>query len=171
MKMHSFDTFTDKENTTHCNQQCKFDDRAAEIKPVARFQVTVSFDTIISLFLADVQKNACLESHFQHCFGDRRKAVFPLIFPLKWSWRCEFLPSGSALPSLSGIVKTPTMVCPSFLSSLYTSWPNRLWPITAILILAPLCVLELQTCARRKMKSNGIFTLFIALEMDWTESY
>lgn len=124
---------------------------------MAWFQVKVSFGTIISLFLADVPKNACLESHFQHCFADRTKAVFPLIFALKWCWRFEFLPSGSALPSLSGIVKTPTMVCPSFLSSLYTSWPNRLWPITAILILTPLCVLEWQTCAHRKMKLNGIF--------------
>lgn len=47
-----------------------------------------------------------------------------------------FSPRGSAFPSLSGMVKTPTMVWPSFLSSLYTSWPNRLCPITAIFILS-----------------------------------
>ncbi|TNN40464.1 hypothetical protein EYF80_049364 [Liparis tanakae] len=39
--------------------------------------------------------------------------------------------SGSALPSLSGTVNTPTTLWPCFLRLLYTSWPNRLWPMIA----------------------------------------
>lgn len=66
-------------------------------------------------------------------------------------------PSGSALPSLSGMVKTPTMVWPSRLSSLYTSCPNRLWPITAIFILTPHFVLGAIT--HRKQVKN-IVTLY-----------
>lgn len=66
-------------------------------------------------------------------------------------------PSGSALPSLSGMVKTPTMVWPSFLSSLYTSWPNRLWPITAIFIFATHCSAEGAANQHRWQGSNSLF--------------
>lgn len=46
------------------------------------------------------------------------------------------LPSGSGFPLTSGTVNTPTIWCPSFCSSLYTSAPNRLCPITATFILS-----------------------------------
>ena len=45
------------------------------------------------------------------------------------------LPRGSALPLTSGMVKTPTTSWPFFCSRRNTSAPNRLWPITAILML------------------------------------
>ena len=46
------------------------------------------------------------------------------------------LPSGSGFPLTSGTVNTPTIWCPSFCSSRYTSAPNRLCPITATFILS-----------------------------------
>lgn len=54
---------------------------------------------------------------------------FFLFIGIDRSWGNS--PRGSALPSLSGTVKTPTTLWPCFLRLLYTSWPNRLWPMMA----------------------------------------
>lgn len=48
---------------------------------------------------------------------------------------CCHSPSGSALPSLSGTVNTPTTLWPCFRRLVYTSCPNKLWPISASLSL------------------------------------